>query len=184
MKLKLFAAIIVVSLTHAHAALLDGQTIRTQFFSPDLATQVGSTIDTVVGPGTEIGAFPDTLPISNIDFGDTTIRITMTTSRSGSAALFDGYVFSDFLNTITAFNVVELDPASTLGFNFFSFDQNQITVNLSGISFAADEFLLLNITAVGQIPEPDSALFLLIGTGFLVRKNRRNSKAHRCHGQP
>lgn len=124
MKLKLIAAIIVVSFTHAHAALLDGKTIRTQFFSPNLTTQVGSTIDALVGPGTEIAAFPDALPISSIDFGDTTIRITMTTSRSGSVALFDGYVFSDFFGTIAAFNAVELRPASTLGFNFLNFDRN------------------------------------------------------------
>jgi hypothetical protein len=104
-RLLVSVGILSGSAVSSFGSLLDGTTITTEFDYPAIGTIGfgGVPVNSVVGPGSEIFGSPQGFPIANIDFSDTSILVSFTRTLMGSPASFNGWVFYDSLNNISAF---------------------------------------------------------------------------------
>jgi len=142
------------------AALLDGQTVQTSDFH-------GTSLDSLVGPGTELTNFAGSV---DIDFLDTQIIITATRNAPFSALEF--LSFGDANGTILDFVDVTVNPLTDYaGFNAsrISFNADIINVNLTDLPALQGQRILLDLTGAAAVPAPEPAtvVLLVLGIAFL-----------------
>jgi hypothetical protein len=165
----LLVALVCAIALPARADLLTGDTIRTWELYPDLSTIFAGPVD-VVDPGT-ILSFPGFAPIVNIAFNDANITITMVRDATAFTSAFNGFRFFDVSEA--PFGAVTLDSATDvpgIDASRVSFDEQNIYVNFSGITYSTGQEVSLDIRAV---PEPASSLVLLVIAAFVTYAVRR-----------
>lgn len=166
-----FAALF--ALTSAHAATLDGATIRATAAFPTIpGSTTGGPVDAVVGAGVEFsngqfGAFFG----PTFDFSGSTITITHA-ATGHSSATFNGYIFNDLndaLGDFTGLSVI----SDTSGFfsgdlGRVSFDAENLFVNFESLSFStADHQIVLGID-MGLSVVPIPATLPLFASGIAI----------------
>ena len=144
-------------------SLLDGKTITTEFHFPSMGTIGfgGVAVDSVVGPGVEIAASPQSFAIATIDFSDTSILLTFTRTLDGSTGSFNGWRFFDSTGTIAAFTSATFvtDSVNT-GWSIAAVDADNIWLNGQGSHYVSGTTLRIDI-----VPEPATGL---LGVGVLA----------------
>ena len=176
--LMLFVAVAALSAVPAHATVLDGQTVRLTYEFPSLGTVWnGNTHDLLVGPSVEIFGFPFGDPRTDVDFSDTNIYVTYTSSEDWTATSFNGFRVFDLFGTIPGFLSVTINPATNLaGFDAsrITFDADNILVNWQGLAFNTETVVSLDVSAV---PEPSTLALIGLGIPGLVRAARRRRQS-------
>jgi hypothetical protein len=181
MKLRILAAAAAFAVSGAaHAALLDGETLNYQYFFASLGSPYGNAPngDYVVGPGVEIVNFVDGTG-GDIDISDTQIAVAFTDVQFNSGT-FNGFRLMDVFGTIDTFTSVSIDASSTASIDpgRVSFDGDNVWVNFQSLSFSAGETLVLNVTGVNAIPEPETYALMLLGlagVGAMVRRRKHSA---------
>jgi len=172
--LCLAAAAAFVVASPANAALLSGQTVRLQYYFPDLSTPNNSsgTGNYLVGAGVEV-----TDGILSFDFTDT--QIIFSFNNTGDQAIgfgeqpFNGYGISDLNGTIAPFTSVT-SLFSNMPAEFTSsdvtFDANNIFLNFSHVFFDAHSSGSATFTINAPVPEtdvPEPLTLSLFGAGLV-----------------
>jgi hypothetical protein len=174
MKTILFALCTVLCLAiTAQAAVLNGQTISTEYLFPDTGTVLVSPVDTVVGLGTGIPAFAG---LADIVFSDTNILITLIRDAGVNDVPFDGFHFFDTNGMIPAFTDIVLNAATNyagFGASDITFDADNIFINVANLPGLMGQVISLDINPSTSIPEPSSILLLSAGlAGVSIIKRR------------
>ena len=151
------------------APLLDGKTITTAFYFPNMSTIGfgGVPVDSVVGPGVEIAASPQGFPIATIDFSDTSILLTFTRTLNGSPGSFNGWRFYDSTGTILDFTGATLTTTNP-GWSIAKVDADNIWLNGQSSSYVTGSTLRIDV-----VPEPSTTLLLAFGLAGLAVAGRR-----------
>jgi hypothetical protein len=105
-----------------------------------------------------------------IDFTDTTITIIAKNSFSFASGGFNGFGFENTDGQDPLITNVVIDAATTQpGFNAadLSFDSNDIFVNNAGLSGAAGDKMVLDVT-FGSVSVPEPRTLLLLSTALVV----------------
>lgn len=173
--------LLLVSLPLPSAAIsLTGHTVETTFLYPDNSTVYAgcpcSQVTSVVGSGVEVTGFPNG-NLSDIDFGDSTILISLTQTEGGFNPFdsLNGWRFSDINQTIPSFTNVLVTTTVSSPF-VVTFDADNIWLNFDSTTFTAGEYVLLQL-----VPEPATATLLgvaLVAAWF--RGRRRSGDSHRA----
>jgi len=141
-----------------------GQTVHADYLFPDTGSVFTDLGDAVVGAGAEFSlTFASTI---TADFSDSSILVTIFGADSSfTSAAFNGFHFSDVLNTIAP--IANITVAATNNFAFssadISFDADNIFLNFQDLVVSPDSALTLAVTFV---PEPISVA--LFGVGLLA----------------
>jgi hypothetical protein len=164
----------------SNATLLDGKTLRFQYFGPDLASPVSLVYngDVVVGPGVEL-VDPTGSVDASVDFSDTQIKLSFIDSGVEDSGTFVGVRLRDVLGQIDPFTSLSVNPSSTaLGFaqSRLSLNENNLFLNLAGFSYTEGTQLLLDINAA-PIPEPETYALMLAGLAVLGATVRRRKSS-------
>jgi len=171
-------ALVLVSLVLcpavASATLMDGHTVRYEYFYPNLSTLLedADNGDKLVGPGIEVSDIA--LDNGTMDISDTNIYVDFDPpSGSGgwSAAVFNGFVITDINGTIPDFTGVTINPETNMGgliASHISFDADHIWVNWRHRMFYPDTVVSLDVT-----PEPATLSLLALGGLAVLRRRRR-----------
>ena len=185
---KLFASLaLLLSVSVAHATLLDGKTVGFQYYYPDLSSPYNYSANGsyLVGEGVEVGNVIDN--VAQLDISDQNLLVTflppaefyMPSEGSFHYAEFNGFVIFDALNAIDEFVSVTINPATNLtGFDSsrLSFDANHIWINWAGLPFDGfSSVLSIDINRDTQpVPEPGS--LGLLALALLGYAGSRRSK--------
>lgn len=176
MKLKqvvlgsIFAAIASV----ANAGLLDGKTVKFEYFYPDLSSPYyGSPNGNyVVGAGVEVSPIVD--GNGALDLQSDGFTVNFGNNVGFSNGTFNGFVISDVNSTIAPFTSFTLITNTAGGPNpTLSFDADNLYVNWQGLSYSGGELVF----AVNAVPEPETYAMLLAGVGLLGFVARRRKQA-------
>lgn len=183
MLIRIAAVACAALLTSAHSQAqgLAGSTSTTAVYcctAPTETYRISNFVEAVVGPGVEVPAGALTpiggfgvIPVT-IDFANSTIQITYTSSASALSGTFNGYLFQ--FAGAPPISAVSLDPANTFSPVSFGFTENSIWVNVSGLSVASGATGILNVTAV---PEVGTMALMLAGLGAMLAVSRRKRQA-------
>jgi len=171
------------------AAQLTGQTVRAQYYFPDLSTPVSTPVDSIVGAGIEVTGFHADNPIMNIDYSANSILITYNVASSFSSVDFSGIVFSDLNVTIPAITGVTLNAATNmvgLDASRISFTADTVSINFRGLSATDATVVQLDLSfaaapggTVAPVPTLSQwtlivlMLLILAGAGVTVARRRR-----------
>lgn len=157
----------------ASAGTLTGTSVTTSYHYPNLSTSIGSVVS-VVGSGVEVSC-PSSAAVcgilggtTSIDFGANTISFGQQIANAsvyGSVA-FHGWVFSG-LQFETGITDVTLTSFGIPGLNAsrLSFTSDSISLNLQGLSVAANNGWTLTLEGgpAAAVPEPGSIGLLGLG---------------------
>jgi hypothetical protein len=157
------------------ASLLDGKTIKYQYYYPDLSSPYAyaGNGNYVVGSNVEItdianGTYYNIIPYyGTIDISDSNIYVEFIISDSWNPAAFSGFEITDALGTISNFTSVSINTVtnmSGLDPSRIIFDSDHIWVNWQGLTFYDSTIVSLDITST-SVPEP--ATMLLLGLGLM-----------------
>ncbi len=126
----------------------NGHTIRLTVDSPSLGNVISGPYDATVGNNIEFNPSERVVPV-DIDISDTTIFLDYSSTGAGrfASGTFNGYVFTDINNTISDIQDVSIDSTTTLNIDAsrISFNENQVFINVSSLSFNENSKLKLNI---------------------------------------
>ena len=145
--------------------ILDGKTLEITYRVPTLSSIFATNI-VVVDSSVEWQAF---VGLVSVDVSDTNVRFNFLTSNAFNPATFSGFVFFDLLGTIPNFTGFTLNSTNMSGFtqSNLSFDADHLFVNWQGLSFTADTFVSVDVTA-GAAPVPEPATWTLVGCGLVL----------------
>ena len=158
------------------SAQLTGQTVRAQYYYPDLSAPLSPPADSVVGAGVEVTNFPVVDPRTNIDYSANSIRITYNSSALWTSAAFSGIVFSDLNGTIPAITGVTLNAATNmagLDASRISFTADTVSINWQDLPFTAATVVQLDLSfaaapAAAVAPVPTLSQWSLIALILMV----------------
>ena len=190
-KISQFAAVALltaVTATSAHAGFV-GRTLNATYFDSGLVTPYPLATATpptfTVGVPAAVETVVDVEGVTQItvDFTDTSLRFDFTTTLSGPAwrtEPFNGLVFDRLAGSALSLTSAIIDPSSTFaGFDAsrVGWDDNQLRINWSGLSYVNGTSLLINFTsAPTSVPEPGSLALLglaLAGLAYSTRQKRK-----------
>jgi len=161
----------------SNAALLDGKTLNLQYFSgPDKNTPADTYFNGnfVVGPAVEF--LPDQNSESSEDFSDTQITLVFSakgSDQSGAAVVVDRIY--DVFGQVAPFTSFTVNPSTTVvGFDQsrLSFDENNLFIDYTGLSYTTGQKLVFDITAA-PVPEPETYALMLAGLAAVGAVARR-----------
>lgn len=153
----------------ANAATLIGSTATARLLFPGSTVYAGP-VSATVGAGVEFpgGAFSPAA--GSIDIAANTLTFFTNQSATYSTASFNGYSI-DFtgrkLTSVTLSGASSFAPA-------FTFNQGNLSFNLSGLSVNAGDTVVFNIAAA--VPEPANWAMMITGFGLAgtaLRRRRR-----------
>jgi len=165
----------VASALPAHAALLEGNTVRMSHdFNGSLF--IGPQ-DAVVGPGVEGTFFQD---YYTVDVSDSSIQVAFTGFATFDPSAFNGIHVFDVNGTIPSIGSASIGAASfgNLDSSRVTFDTNNVFIDLRGINSQGGEFIRVDLLAA-PVPEPTSfttMLVGLVGVGALAAVRRRERR--------
>jgi hypothetical protein len=176
------SAAIALAATAAHAAPakgdagLLGDTIEARYLFPDLATTFTDLGEATVTDSTT-PLFPDVLGGGQFSADVTDSQVVFTFNRASEfkTATFNGLEFTDLTRP---FQLLGVDISTSVP-GFLAADASRsggnLFVNLQGISAAAGQQIILDVSA-GGVPEPNSWALMLGGfvtIGALLRSVRQ-----------
>lgn len=176
MKKYLIGAAMLATLAAANpaqAAFMSGQTLKT---THEYTTAGGENwARNIVGDGAAV----DYYGIGNVSLGDSTFVIDMHCGNGCNwvSDPFNGFFLKDAFGAVSPFTSVSIDGSSTMtGVSManIAFSDDQISVNLSGLS--ANGRLVLNINT-GAVPEPATWALMIGGFGLVGASLRRKQAA-------
>jgi hypothetical protein len=158
-------ALLVAAALPAQATFSAGNAVEVTYLYPNLSTVYpGAGPVLVSGPSDSLSNFAGIL---NIQFTDSTIRLTLTTNAGINGVAFDGLRFVDVNNNLS-FAGLLLDTAAT---NYAQFNASRIThqgqtifINLVDLPGQAGQQILLSATPV---PEPGIWALMVGGLAML-----------------
>ncbi len=161
----------------AHADLFDGKELRFEVVYPTIDAEVIDPLNGtfLVGSGPEIHV-PG---IATIDMSDTNLLGIYGFGFTFASYAFNGYRFSDVNGEIDSFVSVTINPLTTVaGFDAsrISFDNDNIWLNMSGLTINAGDSLSIDVSAVAAVPEPETYAMFLAGLGLLGGAARRRMR--------
>jgi len=175
--LILACVILVFSAAPAFAVFMDGKVLNYAWFFPDKNTPYAYMTPVNITAGSGV----DTIIIDSYNYvgllyvSDNQINLTFTADSYFYGAEFSGIRLNDINNTISAFGSVTINPLTNLvGFDSsrISFNQDNIWIDLQGLSFHRDDRVSLQVA-----PVPIPAAVWLFGAGLvgLIGLRRKNS---------
>ncbi len=175
------AALVVATAAGANAAVLDGQSVDVSFHSLDTG---GNAIDTpgatVTAPGTATfdggflsATYTDHQITLTDPFASSSVSFLTSNFLTGVPFVFNGLVFQ----TAPVITSVVLDPAETVTPVGLSFTNNEIFLDLKGLSISAGDTIILDLNPGRAVPEPGVWAMMLVGFGVLGAGLRRRREA-------
>lgn len=175
MKKKIWLFSLLVIYINTATANMMGSTIKVEVYSPTKTQPISNPAFVIVkSPGVEIPDIADFTKYSagfrlmntSIDISTNTIAFDYNDNATASTAIFNGYVFTDINNTVPDIIGVTINPATNVDLisSDISFNKNQIAVNVSGLAFNTNSFILLNIRFATVEPKCDGKNATIKGT--------------------
>lgn len=169
------SALLVAAALPAQATFSAGNAVEVTYLYPNLATVYPGAGPVIVSsPSDSLSNFAGIL---NIQFTDSSIRMTLTTHAGINGVAFDGLRLVDVNNTLS-FAGFALDTAAT---NYAQFNDSRITrqgstifINLVDLPGKAGQQILLS---AAPVPEPGSWALMLGGLALLGGAVRRRGPA-------
>jgi hypothetical protein len=137
-----------------------GQSVRAQYYYDSLSSPYGPPSTFTVGAGIEANDFPTGYSYFDLDLTSTNITAkSFNLASTWSFAPFNGFVISDYSNSIDAITGVTVAPSTNMvGFDpsRISFDANNVYVNWQGLNFNASTIVSLDVSFSGASSSPES----------------------------
>jgi hypothetical protein len=161
-------SLLVMFTPRARADFLLGKDIQVDVRNPSLSSPPIVTSQFVVGSGPELSIRNHpTLVNVDVDVSDSTIRLTYPDSFALFAGgAFNGYIFTDFTDSIPPFGEVLIDSETNLpGLDpsRVSFDADHVYLNLSELAVRSPNTVIQLRIGSASVPEPSSCIALSIG---------------------
>ncbi|MEO5932479.1 MAG: FxDxF family PEP-CTERM protein [Duganella sp.] len=154
----------------------NGDTIKATYYFPTITSQYHEFGTVVVGSG---DTFLDPQGDFQLTITDTQIIADhFTSATSWSPARFNGLVLTNLTKNFSSYTLDSATNMPGFGLSNFSVAGNILSINWQGLSFYPDTQVVLNISAISAVPEPETYALLLAGLGLMgAVARRRKSRA-------